>query len=105
MGVERVFWGGTLDQHGPLLVQVQGGLDVSLLTSNQGRGTVEKVHVVDPLGEGGVLDGEADVEVVDQDGGSQDEVAAFLECSAEEGGCAAGIHGHSKVPLRVRVGE
>lgn len=55
---------------------------------------------------GDVLGGEAEVEVADQGDGFRDEVVAVsLERSVEQGGCAAGSRGHSKGPLRVRVGE
>lgn len=105
MGVGRVFWGGTLDQHFPLLLD----LDVCLLTLGRGRGTEEMVHVGVPWGVGGVpgveADVEADVEAVDQDDGFQDEVGVSLECTVEAGGCAAGSHGRRKGPLRVREVE
>lgn len=102
MGVERVFSGGTLDQDVRLLLD----LDVCLLTLDRGLGTEEMVHVGALWGAGVVLGGEADVEAVDQDDAFQNEVAVVVsaECSAEEGGCAAGSREHSKRPLRLGGG-
>lgn len=83
-------------------------LDVCLLTLDRGLGTEEMVHVGALWGAGAVLGGEADVEAVDQDDAFQNEVVVVVvsvECSAEEGGCAAGSHGRSKGPLRVTEGE
>lgn len=62
------------------------------------------MHVGALWGVGDVPGGEADVEVADQDDGLRDEVEVFLECSAEEGGCAAGSHRCSRGLLRARVG-
>lgn len=79
--------------------------DACLLTLGWGRGTEEMAHVGGLWGAGGVPGGEADVEAVDRDDGFQNEVEASSECSAEEGGCAAGSQGCSKGPLRVREEE
>lgn len=95
VGAKRVFSEQTLDQHFPLLLD----LDVCLSTSGQGRGTEEMVDVEDLWGEGGVLGGEAEVEAVDQDDGFRDEVAVSSDCGVEGVGQSVDSHGQNKGPL------
>lgn len=121
VGAERVFSGGTLD---PLLLDQDQDLDrdqdrdqdqgldqdACLLAWDWGCGN-EETAVAAALAalwgvggvQGGVQGGEADEEAAYQGDGFHDaEVGASLECSVEEGGCAAG---QSKGPQRVSMEE